>query len=97
MLRTLLYLLITVAVLAFLRMVIGIILKEFGRLMEPESTAAQGTVNPKTAPAGGELKKDPVCGTFVPAATSIKKTVSGDVVHFCSLTCRDKYLEKAKV
>lgn len=95
MLRTILYILITLAVLAFLRMALGVILKEFGRLFEPESpTSEAGTSKAST---GGELKKDPVCGTFVPASTSIKKTVSGDVVHFCSLACRDKYLEQAKV
>ncbi len=39
----------------------------------------------------GELKKDPVCGTFVAVSTSVKKTVHGEVVHFCSEACRDKY------
>lgn len=51
-------------------------------------------------PAGGqprnsapiaELKKDPVCGTYVPAATSFTRTVNGSLVHFCSPECRDKY------
>ena len=40
---------------------------------------------------GGELKQDPVCGTFVPTATSVKQTVNGQLVHFCSVACRDKY------
>jgi len=38
-----------------------------------------------------ELKKDPVCGTYVPAATSLTRTINGSVVHFCSPECRDKY------
>jgi YHS domain-containing protein len=38
-----------------------------------------------------ELKKDPVCGTYVSAATSLTRTVNGSVVHFCSPECRDKY------
>ena len=42
--------------------------------------------------AGGELKKDPVCGTYVSTSASITRTVGGQVVHFCSKECRDKYL-----
>lgn len=52
------------------------------------------TTSPPSVPrqqSGGELKKDPVCGTFVAVASSIKKTVNGEVIHFCSAACRDKY------
>jgi len=42
-------------------------------------------------PMGGELKQDPVCGTFVPTATSVKRTVNGELIHFCSVACRDKF------
>jgi len=41
--------------------------------------------------AGGELKKDPVCGTYVSADTSVTKRINGQTVHFCSPACRDKY------
>lgn len=41
--------------------------------------------------AGGELKRDPVCGTYVSTAVSLSKTVKGQVVYFCSTECRDKY------
>lgn len=40
---------------------------------------------------GGELKKDPVCGTFVSVDASVTKRVNGETVHFCSAACRDKY------
>lgn len=50
----------------------------------PQSQAAR-------APMGGELKQDPVCGTFVPTATSVKQTVNGELVYFCSVACRDKF------
>jgi YHS domain-containing protein len=42
--------------------------------------------------AGGELKKDPVCGTYVSTAASITRTVRGEVLYFCSKECRDKYV-----
>jgi YHS domain-containing protein len=42
-------------------------------------------------PASGELKKDPVCGTYVSPAASVTRTVGGRVMYFCSKECRDKY------
>ncbi len=62
------------------------------------SDLISGGAGPKTAaqkrtevPVGGELKKDPVCGTFVPASTTNKLTVGGETVYFCSPECRNKY------
>ena len=40
---------------------------------------------------GGELKKDPVCGTYVPITASLTRSVNGQVVYFCSKECRDRY------
>jgi YHS domain-containing protein len=37
------------------------------------------------------LKQDPVCGTYVAVDTSLKRVVNGQVLHFCSAECRDKY------
>lgn len=41
--------------------------------------------------AVGELKKDPVCGTYVSTGASVTRSVNGQVLHFCSQECRDKY------
>ena len=40
---------------------------------------------------GGELKKDPVCGTYVSTSVALRETVRGETVYFCSPECRDKY------
>jgi len=40
---------------------------------------------------GGELKKDPVCGTYVSTGASVTRTVNGQLLYFCSKECRDKY------
>jgi YHS domain-containing protein len=40
---------------------------------------------------GGELKKDPVCGTYVSTQLSVTRKVNGELLHFCSAECRDKY------
>jgi len=45
-----------------------------------------------TVVAGGELKKDPVCGTYVSTSLGFTRTVRGEVVYFCSKECRDKFV-----
>ncbi len=55
------------------------------------SPVASGGGKASRTPAGGELKKDPVCGIYVAPATSVSKTVKGELVYFCSTACRDKF------
>jgi YHS domain-containing protein len=57
-------------------------------MQQPPQTTERQAPN---VPAGGELKKDPVCGTYVSAASSVTRTVNGGVVYFCSKECRDRY------
>ena len=86
MIRAVGYLLLAIFLITQLRYVIGTIMKGFSGLVRPSESR-------RSAELSGELRKDPVCGTFVPAATSLKKTVRGEVIHFCSSACRDKYKE----
>jgi YHS domain-containing protein len=58
----------------------------------------QALVTPRNptqgAPAGApsaELKKDPVCGTYVAAGASLTSVVGGQTMYFCSEECRSKY------
>lgn len=41
---------------------------------------------------GGELKKDPVCGTYVSASVAVTRRVKGEIIYFCSAECRDKFV-----
>jgi YHS domain-containing protein len=43
-------------------------------------------------PTATELKKDPVCGTYVSAASAFTRTVNGEVIAFCSKECRDRFV-----
>jgi YHS domain-containing protein len=86
--RFLLYLVIALVVLTAIRMFAGVLTKGLGSLFESEQ---QPRTDGRAAPATGELKRDPVCGTFVATSSSVKKTVDGETVHFCSAACRDKY------
>jgi YHS domain-containing protein len=88
MIRTVLYLLISILLITFVRAVVGLITRTLGQMINPPPPG-----NPQTSHAGfgGELKQDPVCGIFVSQANAVKKTVKGQVLHFCSTACRDKY------
>jgi len=92
MFRAIFYLLLTVVVISVLKSIVGIVLKGVSEAMKPGSTTP-GTPRPSNqVPLTGELKKDPVCGTYIAAASSIKETVAGQTIHFCSAQCRDKYV-----
>jgi YHS domain-containing protein len=94
MFRVILYLLFAVILISVLRAVMGIIAKGFGELMRPRaSQSSQSTpTSDKQVPLSGELKKDPACGTYISAATSIHEKVGGEIFYFCSKQCRDKYV-----
>ncbi|MBI2680823.1 MAG: hypothetical protein HYX25_07440 [Candidatus Solibacter usitatus] len=73
---------------AVIRYVIVTVARFFSQAMSSDA--------PPDSPAGataarGELKKDPVCGTFVSTGSSVKQMVNGELMHFCSTTCRDKF------
>jgi YHS domain-containing protein len=42
-------------------------------------------------PQSSVLKMDPVCGTYVAVDSSFKKISRGQVYHFCSAACRDRF------
>jgi len=100
MFRTFFYLLVTIFLLTIVRSVVGMIMRGFSDLVSPGQQRA-GTGSGQQPPpaaggsAGGELKRDPVCGTYVPASTAFQKTVGGQVLHFCSVDCRDRYKASA--
>ena len=54
--------------------------------------AQQQRSEPAPAPMPSmELKKDPVCGTYVSPASGVSRMVQGHLIYFCSKECRDKY------
>jgi YHS domain-containing protein len=89
MFRVIFWLLGLVVVISLLRGVIGIIMRGLGEMLNPQSSQQAGR---NQVPLSGELKKDPACGTYIAAATSLKETVGGETFYFCSKQCRDKYV-----
>jgi YHS domain-containing protein len=53
---------------------------------EDASTALQ------TPGEAHRLLRDPVCGMHVDESISLPLQVQGELLHFCSVVCRDKYI-----
>ena len=45
---------------------------------------------------GGELHKDPVCGTYVAETAPFHRQVGDQTFYYCSSTCRDKHALAAR-
>ncbi len=89
MLRAVVYIFLAIILISLIRSVIGVLGKGVAALFSSEQEQQQAAAGePRLA---GELKRDPVCGTYVSTATSIKKTVGKQVVHFCSDDCCRKF------
>jgi YHS domain-containing protein len=92
MFRFFFYIISTIFIISLLRGVLGALAKMFGGMVNPPSERATANPRPAAVPMGGELKKDPVCGTYVSTSTAVKKTaIRGEIVYFCSAACRDKF------
>lgn len=92
MLRGLIYLLASIFLIAIIRAVVGIIGKAVNELVNPQDAQpASGGGSSSTVKAGGELKKDPVCGTYISTHSPHRKTVRGETVYFCSEACKNKH------
>ena len=58
------------------------------------SHARRESAPPSGQPAASSrrLVRDPVCGVHIAEERAIPLRVGGEVVHFCSVTCRDQYV-----
>jgi YHS domain-containing protein len=63
----------------------------FGSMRSAVTPTAESPRETPTAKTGGELKKDPVCGTYVSEGAAVTRAVKGNTLYFCSAACRDKY------
>ncbi len=55
------------------------------------SSGTPQQATPETMRTSGELRKDPVCGTFVSTNTAYTRIVDGSTAYFCSQECRDRF------
>lgn len=55
------------------------------------NAAASGAGPASPSSSGGELHKDPVCGTYVSESTPFRRQKNGTTVYYCSTACREKH------
>ena len=55
-----------------------------------------GSGNTESGVAARRLVRDPVCGMHVAEVLAIPLRESGELVHFCSVVCRDKYVSSTQ-
>jgi len=94
MFRVIFYLLCTVFLITLLRGVIGVVMRGLAALLNPAPNPPRGPAG-GNVPLTGELKRDPVCGTYIATSTSLKHAAGAETVYFCSAACRDKFLASA--
>jgi YHS domain-containing protein len=72
----------------------------FGLMSQNSASVPQqrtGASTPEEAPgASRRLVRDPVCGMHVDETLSIPLREGGELIHFCSLACRDAYVVSSK-
>ncbi|HLH03849.1 MAG TPA: YHS domain-containing protein [Bryobacteraceae bacterium] len=93
LIRPVLELLLIIAVVLVARSVLTSILRSFARAASQSfGTAAPRTSSaaPPTA-AGGDLHKDPVCGTYVAEGAALKRQSNGQTFYYCSQACYEKH------
>jgi YHS domain-containing protein len=83
-------------VFALVRAALGVVTRIFRGMgaagaSAPASRKQKTVADPDSPSAATLLHQDPVCGTYVAAGSSFHKICHGEVFHFCSEECRDKY------
>jgi YHS domain-containing protein len=71
-----------------LRRFVGWLLRDAAAATQ-QSTDATSTA--QTAEVARRLVRDPVCGMHIDETLSIPFRAEGELVHFCSMACRDKF------
>ena len=90
--RFLFWVLVLSWILSLLRRAVAWMLR--GTAAPPQSANASSTN--QDAEMARRLVRDPVCGLHVAEVLSIPLREGGEVLHFCSVACRDQYVARTK-
>jgi len=74
-----------------LGLIIGLIYVLYKVLWKGESLFKSKKSKKHPQAAIEKMKRDPVCGTFLPANQAIKYTISGETHYFCSQECKQDF------
>ena len=79
-------------VISVIRSLIQSVMRAFRGTSGSQSNPAPPKTTGEASSASTLLHQDPVCGTYVAPGSSFKKVSKGQVFHFCSEACRDRYV-----
>ncbi|MDQ2712694.1 MAG: hypothetical protein M3Y24_10785 [Acidobacteriota bacterium] len=102
MLRALIDLLVMISVVLIARAVLNSVLggisrassKSFGG--QAQASGKRWAEPQSPGNLGGDLHKDPVCGTYVAESTALRRQAGGQTFYYCSENCREKHSFVAK-
>jgi YHS domain-containing protein len=78
----------------FARSVAWLMRKIMARLLREAAPASGPRAPSKQTPV--PLERDPVCGTYVSPEISFTTEQSGQILHFCSAECRERYVKSSR-
>jgi YHS domain-containing protein len=78
----------------FARGVAWLMRKIMTRLLR--DTAPTSGSQPESKQGPVPLERDPVCGTYVSPEISFTTEQSGQILHFCSAECRERYIKSSR-
>ena len=73
------------------RSVITGVSRFFRGMSAATSTSPPVARPPEELASAGELRKDPVCETYISVPSPWAKLVKGETVYFCSRECKDRF------
>ena len=96
MFRIVLYLLLAVILISVLRSVIGVLTKVMASFLSTSASPNPPPPSAETQQLGGDLHRDPVCGTYVAESTPHQRRTSGQVFYYCSESCKERHALAAR-
>jgi YHS domain-containing protein len=89
--RLIVYAFLAVLAISFIRGVIGIFSRAVAEAVKGNAAGSKPSQRAGTGSFGGDLVKDPVCGTFIAITSPYSKSAGGETYHFCSQECLDRF------
>jgi hypothetical protein len=96
MFRFILYTLLLIIVISIVKSVVGAVMKSFGDFAGRPDAPPRAKGRQSSAQLGGDLHRDPVCGTFVAESTAFQRQLGAQTFYYCSNACREKHALVAK-
>jgi len=72
------------------------LLKRLFTAQPREDGPTEGNQPMPEEPTGKKLVRDPVCGMHVAERLAFSVPTGNEMVHFCSVECRDRYLRETQ-